>query len=145
MPKADLIAGLFLMAFGLLMLFWIIPAQTEQDTGAAVPPALLPQICAAGITILAAILTFNALRGRTPEAKAPKAKEWAAMGAILVFVLAGAGLFTFVHPAVAGFFVTLATMLYMGERRLHLLILLPGALVLIIYLLFYELLGTAIL
>ena len=48
------------MGFGLLLLFWIIPAQTDQDTGAAVPPALLPQICAVGITGLAAILTLNA-------------------------------------------------------------------------------------
>ena len=145
MPKADLLAGLFLMAFGLLSLFWIIPAQTEQDTGAAVPPALLPQICVIGITLLAAVLTINALRGKTPPGKAPKAKEWAAMGAILVFILIGGALFTYVHPAVAGVFVTLATMLFMGERRIYLLILLPGILVLSIYLLFYELLGTAIL
>jgi hypothetical protein len=36
-------------------------------------------------------------------------------------------------------------MLYMGERRWHLVAGLPAALVLCIYLLFYEVLGTAIL
>ena len=145
MPKADLLAGVLLMGFGLLMLFWIIPAQTEQDTGAAVPPALLPQICAIGITALAATLTLNALRGATPPGKAPKLTEWAAMGAVLVIILAGAAIFIHVHPAAGGIFVSLATMLYMGERRWYLLIALPGVLVLSIYLLFYELLGTAIL
>ena len=145
MPKADLVAGVLLMGFGLLLLFWIIPAQTDQDTGAAVPPALLPQICAVGITGLAAILTLNALRGATPPGKAPKLTEWAAMAAVLVIILAGAALFTFVHPAVGGLFVSVATMLYMGERRWYLLIALPGTLVLCIYLLFYEFLGTAIL
>ncbi len=145
MPKADLIAGVLLMTFGLLLLFWIIPAHTDQDTGAAVPPALLPQICAIGITALAAILTINALRGTTPPGKAPKLTEWAAMGAVLTIIIAGAIMFKFVHPAAAGAFVSAATMLYMGERRLYLLILLPGTLVLSIYLSFYEFLGTAIL
>ncbi len=145
MPRADLIAGILLMAFGVLMLFWIIPAQTDQDTGAAVPPDLLPQICVIGITILAAVLTINAARGTTPEGKAPKLTEWAAMVAVIAIIVAGAALFTHVHSAVGGFFVSLATMLYMGERRWYLLIALPSSLVLIIYLLFYEFLGTAIL
>jgi putative tricarboxylic transport membrane protein len=145
MAKADIVGGVLLMAFGLLLLGWIIPAQTHQDTGAAVPPALLPQICAIGITILAAILTLNALRGKTPAGKPPMMKEWAAMGAVITIILAGAALFKFVHPAVAGAFVSFATMIYMGERRIHLLILLPAGLVLSIYVLFYELLGTAIL
>ncbi len=145
MPKADLIAGVFLMLGGLLLLFVIIPAQTEQDTGAAVPPDLLPQICAVGITILAAVLTLNALRGKTPDIKPPKASEWRALVAVVVIILAAVALFEHVHPAAAGFFVTLATMLYMEERRWYLLLALPGSLVAIVYLLFYEFLGTAIL
>ena len=145
MPKADLIAGVVLMIGGLALLFFIIPAQTEQDTGAAVPPDMLPQICALGITLLAAVLTLNALRGKTPDAKPPKASEWRAMVAVVVIILAGAALFQYIHPVVAGLFVTLATMLYMDERRWHLLLALPAALVVIVYLLFYEFLGTAIL
>tara|TARA_R110002096_G_scaffold122959_1_gene266196 strand:+ start:2499 stop:2936 length:438 start_codon:yes stop_codon:yes gene_type:complete len=145
MPKADLIAGTLLMASGLLLLFVIIPDQTVQNTGAAIPPALLPQICAVGITVLAAILTLNAIRGTAEEAPAPKPSEWRAMAAIVVIVLAGTVLFEYVHPAVAGAFVVLATMLYMGERRWYLLAGLPAGLVLGVYLLFYEVLGTAIL
>ncbi len=145
MPKADLIAGILLMAGGLLMLFWIIPVETDRNTGAAVPPALLPEICATGITILAAILTLNALRGRTPENKPPKASEWRALVAVVVIILAGATLFRHVHPIAGGLFVTLATMLYMEERRWYLLLGLPGGLVALVYLLFYEFLGTAIL
>ena len=101
MPKADLIAGVFLMAFGLLMLFWIIPAQTDQDTGAAVPPDLLPQICAIGITILAAVLTINAARGTTPPGKAPKMTEWAAMAAVLAIILVGAAVATSLYYIIA--------------------------------------------
>lgn len=144
MPKADLIAGVLLMGVGLALVFWIIPMQTDQNTGAVVPPALLPQVCAIGITVLAAILTLNAARGRMPEAEPTKPSEWAAMVAIVAVVICGALLFEYVHPAVAGFFVCLAPMLYMGERRWYLLLALPGGLVLAIYLLFYEVLGTAI-
>lgn len=145
MLKADLIAGVLLMVFGLALLFWIIPMQTDHNTGAAVTPDLLPNVCALGITILAAILSLNSLRSITQEEEPPKNSEWAAMGAVVVIIMAGAALFEYVHPAVAGFLVTIATMLYMDERRWYLLIGLPGGLVLAIYLLFYELLGTAIL
>ena len=145
MPKADLIAGVLLMASGLLLLFVIIPDQTQQNTGAAVPPALLPQICATGITLLAAILVLNALRGKAGEVPPPKATEWRAMGAIVAVIIAGTVLFEYVHPAAAGVFIVLATMLYMDERRWYLLAGLPIGLVVCVYLLFYEVLGTAIL
>lgn len=144
MPKADLIAGVALAAIGLALLFWIIPMQTQQNTGAAVPPDLVPNICAAGITVLAAILTLRAARGNIPAGEIPESSEWAAMVAVVIVVVAGAVLFEYVHPAAAGFFVCLAPMLYMGERRWYLLLALPGALVLAVYLLFYEVLGTAI-
>ena len=144
MARADLIAGVLLMGFGLVLLIWIIPAQTEPNTGAAVAPALLPQICAVGITILAAVLTLNGVRGVTVNAEAPKKSEWAAMVAVVTFIILTTVLFKYVHAAVAGAFVCLATMLFMGERRWWALIGLPGALVLGVYLLFYEFLGTAI-
>ncbi len=144
MPKADLIAGVSLTAIGLALLFWIIPLQTEQNTGAAVPPDLLPNICAIGIAVLAAILTVRAARNTAPAGEVPAGTEWAAMVAIVIVVIVGAVLFEYVHPAAAGFFVCLAPMLYMGERRWYLLLALPGTLVLAVYLLFYEVLGTAI-
>lgn len=144
MPKADLIAGVSLTAIGLALLFWIIPLQTEQNTGAAVPPDLLPNICAIGIALLAAVLTIRAARNTAPTGDAPAGREWAAMVAVVVVVIVGAVLFEYVHPAAAGFFVCFAPMVYMGERRWYLLIGLPGALVVGVYLLFYEVLGTAI-
>jgi len=45
--RADIIAGLILLALGLLMLFVIIPAEADGDTWSGVSPLFFPTLIAA--------------------------------------------------------------------------------------------------
>ena len=147
MPKSDLIAGIVLLVFGLAMLAVVIPTQTSEGGDATISPALLPQICSVGITGLAVMLTVQAAgrlrRGRAAGVRVP-ASEWWAMLAVLLAVGAAIALFVRVSPAVAAALLVVGPMLYMGERRIWLLVGIPATLLGGAWLLFYRVLGTAI-
>ncbi len=147
MPKSDLIAGIVLLIFGLAMLAVVIPTQTSEGGDATISPALLPQICAVGITGLAVLLVLQAagrLRRGHPAGVRVPAAEWWAMLAVLLAIGAAIALFVRVSPAVAATLLIAGPMLYMGERRLWLLVGIPAVLLVGSWLLFYRVLGTAI-
>jgi hypothetical protein len=135
------------MAFGLITLFVLIPAQTSDGGDATISPALLPQLCAIAITGLAVLLTLQAAgkikRGKAAGQTVPAA-EWASSAAVIIAVGVGVLLFKYVNPAVAAGLLILGLMLYMGERRIYFLIGIPAVLLIGAWLLFYKLLGTAI-
>lgn len=147
MPKTDLYAGLGLMAFGLITLFVLIPAQTSEGGDATISPALLPQICALSITGLAVLLTFQAAgkirRGKAAGQTVP-ASEWASAAAVILAVGVSILLFKYVNPAIAAGLLIVGLMLFMGERRIYFLVGIPGILLVGAWLLFYKVLGTAI-
>ena len=147
MPKSDLIAGIVLLVFGLVMLAVVIPTQTSEGGDATISPALLPQICAIGITGLAVMLTLQATgrlrRGVAAGIRVPAAEWWSAL-AVLLAVVAAIALFVWVSPAVAAVLLIVGPMLYMGERRIWLLVGIPAVLIVGAWFLFYRVLGTAI-
>jgi hypothetical protein len=147
MPRSDLIAGVSLTVFGLLTLFVLIPTQTSSGGDASISPALLPQICAIGITGLAILLTFRSAgklkRGEAAGQEVPNA-EWQSSVAVIIAVVAGVLIFKFIHPALATALMIAGLMLYMEERRIWLLVGLPAVLLVSAWYLFYEILGTAI-
>jgi hypothetical protein len=147
MPKTDVVAGVFLTLFGLLTLFVLIPTQTSEGGDASISPALLPQICAIGITGLSILLTFigagKLRRGEAAGQTVPHA-EWYSAGAVLIAVIAGILLFKWFNPALAAGVMIVGLMLYMEERRLWLLVGIPTILIVGAWLLFYQVLGTAI-
>ena len=147
MPKSDLIAGVLLTLFGLLTLFVLIPTQTSSGGDASISPALLPQICAAGITGLAMLLTARAAgqlsRGLPAGQTVPNA-EWLAAAVVIVVVSAGIAIFKLVNPGLAAGLLIVSLMLFMGERRPWLLIGIPAVLLIGAWFLFYRVLGTAI-
>ena len=65
MRKAKFIAGIVLLAFSLILLFWLIPTQVEEVFDGQVSPKLLPHICAIGIGLLSIVLTVT--NARAPE------------------------------------------------------------------------------
>ncbi|MFY0611752.1 MAG: tripartite tricarboxylate transporter TctB family protein [Hyphomicrobiaceae bacterium] len=147
MPKSDLIAGVFLTLFGLLTLLVLIPTQTSSGGDASISPALLPQICTIGITGLAILLTARAagrIRRGLPAGETVPNAEWLSSIAVVVAVLASIVLFKLVNPAVGAGLLILGLMLYMGERRVWLLVILPSVLLIGAWILFYRVLGTAI-
>ncbi|MBT6277985.1 MAG: hypothetical protein HOI95_28100 [Chromatiales bacterium] len=147
MPKSDLIVGVILMLFGISLLTFIIPDQTSEGGDATISPALLPQICAIGITGLAILLSLRAAgalrRGQAAGQTIPTAECWSAV-TVIIAVTGAVALFTYVHPALAAGLLVLGLMLYMGERRIGFLISFPAALLIGSWYLFYQVLGTAI-
>jgi putative tricarboxylic transport membrane protein len=105
-------SGLFSVAVGMILLFWMIPHHTETVDSGWLKPATLPKI-AAGIIIAAGLIHFIFPRG-TAQMDLPAAGR-----ALLFFVIAVAGLWL-MH--LTGFIITapvlmLVLMLKIGEKR----------------------------
>ena len=149
MANRDLISGLVMFVFGIVMLLYVIPNEIVEGGDYTISPALLPQICAVGITGLAALLIVKAVTtGRSGEAAAAEEEgrpmPWGPALAALAAVTAAVAIFRVAHPAPAVLFLVAALMLYMGERRWYFVIGLPVALLAIGYVLFYEILGQVV-
>lgn len=146
MRKANLVAGALLFALSLALLFWIIPWQVEESFDGSVSPRLLPQICAAGIGVLAVILFLTNLR--TPQDEndplpitGQDLKALLVIGGLLAL---GIYLFTVTGPIVACTVLVTGILFAMGERRILPFILIPAILLSGSWVLFYKVLGTAI-
>lgn len=152
MAKKDLISGAAMFLFGIVMLAYVIPQEIVEGGDYTISPALLPKICAIGITALSALLVAKAagqLRGQPRAGGAEDAEEarpmpWGPALFALTVIAAATAIFRLVHPGLAAVFLVLALMLYMGERRWYLLAGLPLSLVGIAYVLFYEILGMVV-
>ena len=150
MANRDLISGLVMFAFGILMLAYVIPQEIVEGGDYTISPALLPQICAVGITALSALLVAKTVSqrrrngGDAVETEETRPMPWAPAIVALTAVTAAVVIFRVVHPAPAVLFLVAALMLYMGERRWYFVIGLPVALLGIGYLLFYEVLGLVV-
>ena len=149
MKKANLVSGILLLIFSIVLFFWLIPTQVEEAYDGQVSPRLLPQICAIGIGILSVILIFTNIRAFTePGAKdAPPALSWLEVRAWLVV----AGMlaicivvFTLTGPIAACVLLICGILFFMGERRILPYVLIPAVLLTASYFMFYKLLGTAI-
>jgi putative tricarboxylic transport membrane protein len=147
---ANLLSGIVLLVFGVALLFWVIPWQVEESFGGEVSPRLLPQICAIGIAVLSIVLiASNATRPSQDDSKDADAPiSWVESRAMFVIAgLLGAGiwLFTLVGPVVASAVLIVGILFAMGERRVIPFVAIPSVLIGGSYILFYKILGTAIL
>ncbi|MBT6275395.1 MAG: tripartite tricarboxylate transporter TctB family protein [Chromatiales bacterium] len=150
MRNANIISSSVLLVFSLALLFWLIPWQVEETFDGQVSPRLLPQICAIGIGLLSAVMLFSNLFGADSKPKTDDAPpitrvEARAMFAIGGLLGLGILLFTWVGPLIACAVLIVGIMVVMGERRPLPIILIPSVLLGGAYVLFYEVLGTAIL
>jgi len=145
--RNELISGVAMLLFGILMLVVIIPTEIVEGGDYTISPALLPKICAIGITALAALNIVKAVRrmqaGET-SVDAGRPMPWGPALAALATVVAGILIFRYLHPAPAVLLMVAALMAYMGERRWLLLIGLPIGLLITGYLLFYQVLGLVV-
>jgi len=149
MAKNDIVSGLVMFVFGLVMLIYVIPNEIVEGGDYTISPALLPKISAIGITALAAILVAKAgakLKSGEAEREEPEWRpmRWAPAAVALTTVAAAVAIFRFIHPAPAVLFLVFTLMIYMGERRWPLLIGLPLVLLGLGYVLFYEILGMVV-
>jgi len=148
MRRANVVSGVVLGLLSLLMLFAVIPAQIDPGPDGIVSPRLVPSMTMILVAALSVLLVVNNMRA--PEPGAPEASlpftraELAALlkiGAVFALAL---GLYFLVSPLAAGAGLVVGALLALGERRPVVIVLMPAVLLLALWLLFYKVLGTAI-
>jgi putative tricarboxylic transport membrane protein len=147
--KSDFISGISLLAFGLVFLVFLIPADIEAGPEGVLPPSLVPNLMVGLIAFLSLILIFKNRRpSDNPDAAAERSPisipEIKAMGWVVVILGAAILLFLVGGALPAATLLVVGLMLAMGERRPLPLVLTPVLLLIGAYLLFYQLLGTSI-
>ncbi|WP_158972217.1 tripartite tricarboxylate transporter TctB family protein [Chachezhania sediminis] len=149
MKRADLVSGLVLAAFGVVMLAVVIPAQIEPAPDGYVSPRLVPNLAMIVIVALSLLLVLQSLpkSEETPKAGTPVffARDWVALAKISGVFAASLVLFWLGSPLAAGAVLIAGTLLLLGERRPVILVGMPAGLLLAVWALFYKLLGTVIL
>jgi len=150
MRRANIISGIVLACFGLVMIFAIIPWQIEAGPKGMMSPSLVPTMMMVLITGLSVLLTVINWRARTKESieDTPNPVSRAELAALVkvgaLFALA-LGLYLWISPLFAGIALVAGALLILGERRPLVLVLMPAGFMLAIWFLFYKVLGTAIL
>ena len=145
MRIANLTSGVILILFGAVMLVFVIPAQIEEGPQGMMSPRLLPQMTMWLIMGLSALLVATNLRGPDLQEPAPFTRsELVAFGKIAAVFALSLALFLGLGPLPAGITLIVGALLVLGERRLWVLGLMPLVLIGGTYLLFYRVLGTAI-
>ncbi|SER09561.1 tripartite tricarboxylate transporter TctB family protein [Thalassovita taeanensis] len=148
MERADLISGVVLAVFGLMMLAFVIPMQIEQAPEGYVSPRLVPNLAMIVVVGLSALLIVKTLRQTQkptslPEIVFSRSEMMALLKISTVFAVALV-LFWLGTPLGAGVVLVAGTLIFLGERRPLILTLMPAGLLLAIWVLFYKVLGTAI-
>ncbi|MGR3455957.1 tripartite tricarboxylate transporter TctB family protein [Pseudooceanicola sp.] len=147
MRRADIASGSVLLIGSLYMILFGIPAQIDAVENATISPRTLPYVCAVAVAALSAILVLMRLRTPAEEGEGGSPLTLGHMvwsGIILGSVLLGLLLLGPAGPLIASASVILILMLALGERRPVYLVALPAGLILLGWLLFYQILGTAV-
>ena len=148
MRIANVISGVVLILFGLIMLLLIIPTQIEEGPQGMMSPRLLPQMMIwliMGLSLLLFLSNLRTPRGGAEQGPPISRAELVAFGKIgFVFVLA-LGLFLIFGALAAALALVIGALLAQGERRPLVLVIMPLGLIGGAYLLFYRVLGTAFL
>jgi len=149
MRRANVVSGVFLSLFGLVMLFVVIPWQIDPGRPDMMSPRLVPTMMMVTVTALAILLVATNWRAAPDEEDAVAAppvsrSELLALAKIGVIFAVSVALYTWVSPLAAAATLVAGTLLALGERRLLVIVLMPSALLLALWLLFYKVLGTAI-
>jgi hypothetical protein len=145
MRSATLIANALLVAFGLIAIFIIIPAQTSRGFGpaSAVSPAAMPTLAAAVIVLLAAANFAHAYAKSDRQRGSPFADgAWRRAAAAILILVAAVLLMAFVRTWLALTLLTVATAWLLNERRWIVLVALPLAANAFFYAAIERLLGT---
>lgn len=146
MRTANLVSGVALVAFGLLMTFVVIPLQIEEGPPGMVSPRLVPQIMLWMITGLALFLVLTNLRAKPGSDPAPISRsEILALLKIAAAFAVALTLYLLVGPLWAGIALVAGTLLLLGERRPLVVVGMTVGLLAATWVLFYQILQTQIL
>lgn len=146
MRRANVLSGMVLTAFSLVMLFVVIPWQIDPAPAGMISTRLVPNMMMIAIAALSVVLTVTNLRP-WDGADEPSPITLADLRMVLriggLFAVAIV-LYLLTGPLPAGFVLVSGGLLALGERRPLLLIGMPVLLLTALWLLFYKVLGTAI-
>ena len=146
MKFVDILSGVGLCAFSLLMLFVIIPWQIEPAPSGYLSPRLIPQLMMGAVAVLAVLQVFNALRRQNADQGFPIKKSEILALIKIGGVFASAIILYFMETPLGASIVLIAgTMVVLGERRVWLIVSMTGGLIFTAWYLFYQILNTAIL
>ena len=146
MRRADLWSGIVLAIVGIVSIFVLIPWQIAPGPAGYMSPRLVPTMMMVLVTGLALLMILRNIAPRPDEEGAvifSRGEALAALRVALVFAVALA-LYHWATPLIAGIAIVFGGLVALGERRPLVLLAMPGILMLLIWLLFYKLLGTAI-
>lgn len=119
--RVDIASGVAFCVFSLLLLFWIIPSQTESGQWHGLAPSFIPMLIAGGIGLSAVGLLVQALMSRGAEAEEeplPIGKRELGMTAISIgIIFAGLLITSYVGMWLGGPLTIAALMIFMGQRR----------------------------
>lgn len=121
MEKADLAGGIAITCAGILLIFVVIPLQTEEGMYFGLPPTFFPILLSVGMTGCAAALALKAwarLRSGAPRQAMPIRFRNLVMFVISgILVVLGAVAIDFFGMIVGGPLLIAAFTLFLGERN----------------------------
>lgn len=146
MRIANLVSGAVLILFAIVMLWLVIPAQIEEGPQGMMSPRLVPQMMVWLILGLSVLLVLSNLSRTAQDDPKPFTRDeivaFVRIGGVFAVSLA---LFLSIGVLPAVVVLILGSLLALGERRPVILVLMPLCLIGGAYILFYRVLGTAIL
>lgn len=149
MRRANLYSGIVLAVVAIVMLLAVIPWQIEEGPNGMMSPRLVPYLMMGAMLGLSVLLIVTNLSGRDAavmqdDANPFSQEEMKGLAKIAgVFALAIA-LFLWVSPLAAGAGLIIGSLVVLGERRPLVILGMPAALLFALWILFYKILGTAI-
>ena len=128
MKKADIISAAVVAAFGLLLLFVIIPGWVprHEEGGYGLGAQVMPRITATLVTVLAVLFLLSRLFGRREKSAIEMQEDttppiprssWTFLGTATLLIVVVTATFTWVGFLVAGPLTVAGFMILMGERR----------------------------
>jgi hypothetical protein len=145
MRRADLLSGIVLVVVGLVTIVLIIPWQIAPGPQGYMSPRLLPTMMMGLIVALSLGLVVRNLRPASAKDEPifipADGLAIVRIGGVFAMALT---LYSWVSPLAAGLALVAGALVVLGERRPWVIVLMPAGLMLALWLLFYKVLGTAI-
>lgn len=146
MRRANAISGIVLIVVSIMTLLVIIPWQIEDGPAGMMSPRLVPQLTMGAVLVLSILLVVSNLGPAGSEDVTPFSRdELRALALISAVFAVSIALYFAVGPLAFGIVLVAGTLLVLGERRPLMVAGMPLAMLLLIWAVFYKILGTAIL
>ncbi|MCY4395964.1 MAG: tripartite tricarboxylate transporter TctB family protein [Rhodospirillaceae bacterium] len=142
MKRAELFAGILLLAGALAAIFWVVPAHTEFVEDTSIQPATYPSIALWAVALLSALLVAVSAVGLARSGDGEAAIGLGNLGTLLLIGAIVAAAFVamdYLGYLIGGIGLVAALMFYMGVRNPISLALVPVGSAGVIWL-FFEIL-----